>query len=90
MFSQPVHVSIMVVDPLRLVHTDVRNELIFLILLTNCMVDNYDTLYLEGPNSLQYPLVMMCEKLVLSLHKRDHNSTVVVMYGPYVGMILAF
>jgi hypothetical protein len=55
-----------------------------------CMVDNSDTLYLEGPNSLQYPFVMMGEKLVFSLDKRDHNSTVVVMYHPYVGMILAF
>ncbi len=54
------------------------------------MVDNSDTLYLEGPNSLQYPFVMMGEKLVFSLDKRDHNSTVVVMYHPYVGMILAF
>ncbi len=52
------------------------------------MVDNSDTVYVEGPNSLQYPFVMMGEKLVLSLE--DHNSTVVVMYDPYVGMILAF
>jgi hypothetical protein len=55
-----------------------------------CMVYNSDTLYFEGPNSLKYPFVMMGEKLVLRLDKRDHNSTVVVMYGPYVGMILAF
>ncbi len=54
------------------------------------MVDNYDTLYLEGPNSLQYPFLMMGEKLVLSLDKRDNNSTVVLMYDPYVRMILAF
>jgi hypothetical protein len=32
----------------------------------------------------------MGEKLVLSLNKRDHNSTVVVMYDRYVGMIVAF
>jgi hypothetical protein len=80
----------MVVDPLRLVYTDISNEPILLSLLTNCMLDNYDTLYLEGPKSLQYPFVMMGEKLVLSVHKRDHNSTVVVMYDPYSGMILAF
>ncbi len=47
-----------------------------------CIVDNSDTLYLEGPNSLQYPFVVMGEKLVLSLHKRDHNSTVVVKHDP--------
>jgi hypothetical protein len=29
------------------------------------MVENYDTLYLEGPNKLQYPFVVMGEKLVL-------------------------
>jgi hypothetical protein len=55
-----------------------------------CMVDNSDTVYVEGPNSLQYPFVVMGEKLVLSLDKRDHNSTVVLMYDFYVGMILAF
>ncbi len=54
------------------------------------MVDNSDTVYVEGPNSLQYPFVVMGEKLVLSLDKRDHNSTVVLMYDFYVGMILAF
>ncbi len=55
-----------------------------------CMVDNYDILYFEGSNRLQYPIVMKGEKLLLSLDKRDHNSPVVVMYDPYVGMILAF
>jgi hypothetical protein len=85
----------MVVDPLCLVYTDVKNKLIFLSLLTKwhvalCIVDSYDTLYLEGPNRLQYPFQMMGRKLVLSLDKRDHNSIVDVMYDPFVGMILAF
>jgi hypothetical protein len=52
------------------------------------MADMYDTLYLEGPNRLQF--LMMGGKLVLSLDKRDHNSTVGVMYDLFVGMILAF
>jgi hypothetical protein len=87
--------SIMVVDPLCLVYTDVRNKLIFLSLLTKwqvalCIVDSYDTFYLEGPNSLEYPFQMMGGKLVLSLDKGDHNSKVGVMYDPFVGMILAF
>jgi hypothetical protein len=47
-----MHLSIMVVDPLCVVHTDVSNKLIFLSLLTKwqvafCIIDNYDTLYLE-------------------------------------------
>jgi hypothetical protein len=47
-----MHLSIMVVDPLCLVHTDVSNKLIFLSLLTKwqvafCIIDNYDTWYLE-------------------------------------------
>jgi hypothetical protein len=47
-----MHSSIMVVDPLCLVHTDVSNKLIFLSQLTKwqvafCIVDKYDTLYLE-------------------------------------------
>jgi hypothetical protein len=54
------------------------------------MVDSYDTLYLEGPNSLQYPFLMMGEKLVLCPDKRDHNSSVGVMYDPFVGIILSF
>jgi hypothetical protein len=95
MFSQPVHLSIMVVDPLCLVYTDVRNKLIFLSLLTKwqvtfSIVDSYDTLYLEGLNSLQYRFLMMGGKLVWSLDKKDHKSTVGVMYDPFVGMILAF
>jgi hypothetical protein len=85
----------MVVDPLCLDYTDVRNKLIFLSLLTKwqvtfSMADRYDTSYLEGPNSLQYPFLMMGGKLVLSLDKRDHDSTVGVMYDLFVGMILAF
>jgi hypothetical protein len=52
------------------------------------MLDNYDTLYLEGPNKL--PFVMMGEKLVLCGDKRDHNSSVGVMYDPFVGIILTF
>jgi hypothetical protein len=54
------------------------------------MVDNYDTLYLEGPNKLQYPFVMMGEKLVLYLDKRHHNSSVGVMHDPFVGIIFTF
>jgi len=53
------------------------------------MDDCYDTLYLEAPNSLQYPFLMMGGKVVLSLDKRDHNSTVgALMCDPSVGMIL--
>jgi len=90
MFSQPVHLSIMVVHPLCLVDTDMRNKLIFLSLLTKLqvtisMVDIYDTLYLEVPNSLRYPFLTMGGKLVLILHKRDHNSTVGVMYDLFLG-----
>jgi hypothetical protein len=54
------------------------------------MVDSYDTLYLEGANSLQYPFLMMGEKLVLCPDKRDHNSSVGVMYDHFVGIILTF
>jgi hypothetical protein len=53
------------------------------------MADSYDTLYLEAANTLQYPFLMMGGKLVLSLDKRDHNSTVDVMCDQFVGMILA-
>jgi hypothetical protein len=58
--------------------------------LALCIVDSYETLYLEGPNRLQYPLQMMGGKLVLSLDKRDQNSIAAVMYDPFVGMIIAF
>jgi hypothetical protein len=47
-------------------------------------------LWLEGPNSLQYPFVMMGEKLVLCVDKRDHNSSVGVMYDHFVRIILTF
>ncbi len=40
--------------------------------------------------SLQYPFLMMHEKLVLCLDKRDYNSTVGVMYDPFIGMICYF
>jgi hypothetical protein len=48
------------------------------------MVDGYDTLYLEGPNSLGYPFLTMGVKLVLCPDKRDHNSSVDVMYDHFV------
>jgi hypothetical protein len=51
------------------------------------MVDNYDTLYLEGPNKLQYPFVMMGEMLVLCLDKRHHSSSVGVMHDLFVGLL---
>ncbi len=54
------------------------------------MVVSYDTLYLEGPNRLQYPFLLTGEKLVLCLDNRDHNSSVGLMYDPFVGIILTF
>jgi hypothetical protein len=85
----------MIMDPFCLVYTDVWNKFIFLNPLTQwqvtvCIVNNCDTLYLEGPNNLQYPFLMMGRKLVTSLHERDHNSTMGVTYDPFFGMILAF
>jgi hypothetical protein len=85
MFSQPLHLSIMVVHPLRLIHTDVSCSQ-----NSRFRVDNYDTLYLEGPNKLQHPFLMMGEELVLCLDKRPHNSSVGVMLDPFVGIILTF